>query len=296
MLTADKQQQQHKKKKTQQRRPREMVEVDVSTLFVHQCDAPRQKRFFRGLFGRVLLVLAVVATSVVITNPEVWARGSETVDLGKTENTPIVTLAVIVWSVILFIMWAWKSAGSTFPLNVIFLTLFTLASAYLASGIARRHNPFVVLHTMAIIMVLVAVLFAYCCLPCGRYSQLGAAVSSLLFLLVIASIIVLPNLDAFRSVGWRDVVFGQKPEDVSDYEYAWQPVSVWFTLVLTFLLLCYLFATLHSISENARIEEMTAASIFLVTNVFTMFVTLMMAIAGLASCSYLRACRGAAKS
>lgn len=205
------------------------------------------KRYVQRVLLILLIQLGVLNLAVAwyfyatVFDSALGSRGIPTAQAAlDSASHPVILIVsigvvLVIWA--LMYIWADDIAG-VWPVNVLLLTLFTLASAYVLVAICAESNvPTAVANTVFLVTLLVLVQLLYASLPCCRtYSFTVATVLTCLVIAILAAWFIVPATrearDAYLfrwNVDW-DWAFTQ---DNTKRDLALNSVSLWVTLLLT---------------------------------------------------------------
>jgi len=164
----------------------------------------RAERHVRKQFiFKVFLILAIQLIFMTVCVFVVSIQMKTTNDNFRAAHPYVLAIALGICAVLLFLMAFVSWISETFPVNLIFLCIFTLASTYLLSAIASEYNTWVVVHALALVAVIVLVLLMYVALPCMDFWFPVAGILAVSMVILVAIVVIVPN-PRMQRLDWNE--------------------------------------------------------------------------------------------
>jgi FtsH-binding integral membrane protein len=193
--------------------------------------------------------------------------------------------------VIILVMFCFENTlGRMWPVNLVLLALFTLASAYLLTSLASMYQSPMVGDIVLLLTGVLALQVLYAALPCCGYSFLISSVIALVAMMGVALILILPNPDAYL-FRW-DVNWTWALTENAERDHAIDAISLWLILLLVLLIAWMFQYNLWSLTRKMEPGQhvQSAYSLYIEVLLLLGFAIQMvgMSLRSLSSCSCLR--------
>lgn len=188
--------------------------------------ATNLKNYLWKVYLIVLIQLAVIDLCIFFTTSRLFTRELETAH-------PIVLLVSgILVLVIWIVMYVFNdSLGRFWPVNLLLLALFTLASAYLLTALASEYRSPQILDTVMLLSFVVLLQLLYAIAPCCGFSFLISNLIALGAIAILATMLIASDPKSFTfqwQVDWNWIV----PTTNNQRDAAMSAVGVWLTLLV----------------------------------------------------------------
>lgn len=243
---------------------------------VHKSDMKKRKKFVAGVQLIILCQLLVIDLAIwwfeinssstlwnVVADEWTWVdvRGTYNVESWQREGHPI-ALAIAIGLVLLIMVLMYicsDSVARLWPLNLLLLILFTLATAYLLVAlIATSATSPLIADTAILITIIFFVQVVYSWIPCLGYSFWMSCILATICAAGVAVWLILPHPDAYL-FQWDIRITWILPGDNNDRDQAVHAVTFWITLLATliFIYLCQyqLWALTYKVEPNQIVDS-----------------------------------------
>lgn len=267
---------------------------------VHECDSRKRKRYIAGVQLIILCQLFVIDVAIwwfqISTESTLWnvvdERSLGYTHLTSTTTAPLgagvyvreghgIALGVAIVAVLLIMILMYVCSDSVarlWPLNLLLLVLFTLASAYLLVVlVANTQNSPLIADTALLITIIFLVQVVYSWMPCCGYSFWVASLLATLCAAGVAAWLILPHPDAYL-FQWDIRISWILSDSVQARDDAISAVTFWLTLfaALLFIYLCQY--QLWALTYKVEPDQIVDSAFLLYVSIMLTFVFAIQAI------------------
>lgn len=251
---------------------------------VHDCDASVQKRHIAGVYliliGQLIVINIAVSWNAIVhaqsTRVSLDGQMIRFIDEQERVVHPIITIvAIVVVLLTLLVMFVLAdSVGRLWPVNLLLLAVFTVATACLfVALVGNEPAPFLV-DTIMLVTILFGVQLIYAWLPCLPYSFLVSGIISLICTVTVAAWFIASNPNAFL-MNWNIDYTWILPTNNGQRDAALDSVFVWITLLITLIFVWLFQWQLYRLSFEMEPSQHVQCTFFLFVYVMMTFVFLL---------------------